>query len=354
MSAMFLRSWLLLLVVAVGLSWFLLILPSTGMDYDYYKDAYDNAFGLASFPWFDTQAIITAEPLYLWYSSFFSVVTGAPFQFFLALNFLICFFFSVLSFRENRLLKLDLAWVAFLPVIAPTLFYFSPRSSLSFFMLMFGFFLLVKGRFWVALPVIVFSMMFHSQYILIGFFIIFSYLIFEVSPRLKIKKSYIAVLVVTGMAIFLLGANYLVGFLASFFSVVPNSDVAVGKLSQLENVREGYRVTAMLSVLVYPALLFFVWRRAKSKELVFYNDDVVNRRWMFMIAMAVVFGAMVNLVFFNASHLSGRLGRFSDYFSMAVLVPLSLRLIGGRLAVSGALLILVIMAPFMYSTVYNI
>lgn len=353
-SAVLLRNWFLLFWIVVIFSFFLLTLPSTGRDYDYYKAAYDNAFMLPSFPWFGTQAVITAEPLYLWYSSFLSVITGSSFQIFLVVNFLICFFVSMLSFYGNRMARLDFAWVAFLPVIAPTIFYFSPRSSLSFFMLMFGFFLLVKGRLWAGLAAIVFSALFHSQYIMIGLFLVFSYFIFQVSPKFKIKKVYLAFLLVTSMILFLLGIKYLLGFLSAAFSVLPSSDVAVGKLNQLEDVREGYRVTAILSILIYPSMLFFLWQRFKKGGVIFYDDDLMNRRWMFMMAMVVVFGAMINIVFFNASHLSSRLGRFSDYFSMAILVPLVFRLVGGRLVASAGLFVMALMAPIMYATVYNI
>lgn len=67
---------------------FLYLLPSTGLDYEFYKLSYDSAQLAPDFPY----STLSAEPFYIWYTSFISIVTAFRFPLFLFINFIIFLF----------------------------------------------------------------------------------------------------------------------------------------------------------------------------------------------------------------------------------------------------------------------
>jgi hypothetical protein len=68
----------------------------------------------------------------------------------------------------------------------------------------------------------------------------------------------------------------------------------------------------------------------------------------------VLFGFCVNLAFFDQPHISGRLSRFSDYYSLGIVLPVSLLLFFSWRVVVLTAIILIFSAPVLYSTVYAI
>lgn len=353
-AGIFLRGWVLPAAIMIGGAFFLFVLPTTGFDYDYYKQAYDNAYYINSYPWFVTESVLTAEPLYIWYSSFVSVLIGGGFAVFLVVNFLVCFF--IINFSLKKIVNFDcgLLWLAFLPIVFPTIFYFSPRSSLSFSLVMLGFFWLADGRWWKALLVFFVAISFHSQYLLVVVTLLLCVLFYEVSKKFgeafQRRSVYVAIVFVS---IVLVSINLVISFLPSVLSFLPSADIAIAKLHYFESEDSGYRATMILSVFVYPVLLYFLLKLKKQRKIVFVCDSESDRRLCQLVVVIVLFGAMVNLVMLGNSHVAGRLARFSDYFSMGVIVPLSLRLLFAR---EGAVLILFFLAlvsPFIYGTVYT-
>ncbi|KAF0809834.1 hypothetical protein A167_01374 [Alcanivorax sp. S71-1-4] len=352
--ALVIRRNFLIAIMMIGGCWFLLTLPSTGYDYDYYKQAYDNAYFDAGYPWFKTEAVLTAEPLYKWYTSFVSVVLPIEFQGFLALNFILCLVISWFSLRGFRNIDLDLFWLAFVPVIFPTLFYFSPRSSISFFLVFLGFMSLIKGRNLFALLPLSLGILIHSQYILVVVFFTVSYFSYRATVGLseRIRKR-IGILILVLLGLSLLVVRYLMGVLASVLGLLPSADVAVSKLHYLEGSETGYRLTAVLSILVYPMIYMSVMWIKKKRGIYFLENEAQDRQFCHMIGLVVLFGALVNIVFFETSHLAGRLSRFSDYLCMGLLLPVFLKLFLKREGAVIALWGMVWVAPLMYRTVYG-
>lgn len=345
----------MLVAIFIVCSVFLFILPSTGYDYDYYKQAFDNAYLISSYPWFSTDSIITAEPFYIWYTAVVSVLTPLPFQGFLVLNFVFCGLLSFFSFRKLRVVSLDLFWVSFLPVVFPTLFYFSPRSSISFFLVLLGFMLLVRRKLLLALPFFFLGISIHSQYILITVFMVVAYLFYDYSYKFDDsirKKLGLALIFMAGLS--LLGVQQLMGVLSSVLGVLPSAEVAVSKLHYLESTRSGYRLTAILSIIIYPAMMYLIVIRKKKCFFSFIENKKWDETFVHMLVLVVIFGAMINLVFIGESHLAGRLSRFSDYIGMGVILPSFLVIYLGRLAAVFILWALVWLAPLMYSTVYGV
>ena len=344
---------MMLLIVICGMS-FLLVLPSTGLDYDYYKQAFDNAYYVSTFPWFYTDSTLTAEPLYIWYTSMVSVLTPFSFQAFLVLNFLLCVSFSMFAYRKVRYLKIDLFWLSFLPVIFPTLFYFSPRSSVSFFLVLLGFFLLCRRRLLFSLLFIAIGVSLHSQYILVSVFFIAAYLTYIYSQGLEEKlRRRVGVFLIFSAGACLVGVHALMGVLSSVLGVLPSSEVALSKLHYLESSRSGYRVTSVLSILVYPAVFYLMKKEKSKKGIVFLDDSDADRLFVHMLGLVVLFGAMINIVFIDQSHLAGRLSRFSDYVGMGIILPAFLVMYLRRELCVLVLWGMVLVAPFIYSTVYG-
>ena len=352
--ALIFKGRMAVLLIAACCSTFLAVLPSTGFDYDYYKQAFDHAYHAAQFPWFYTDSILTAEPLYIWYTSAVSVITPLPFQGFLVLNFILCVILSLFSFKKTKYIRIDLFWVSFLPVVFPTLFYFSPRSSLSFFLVLFGFFLLCQRRIWLSFGILAIAVSLHSQYILVCVFFIAAYFSYAYSRGLeeKIRRRVgLALILLSGLC--LVGVHSLMGVLSSVLGVLPSSEIALSKLHYLEASRSGYRITSILSIIIYPIIFYLMKKRKDARGITFFNDNYTDQVFVHMLGLVILFGAMVNLVFFDQSHLAGRLSRFSDYMGMGVIIPAFLVIYFGRELCILGLWVMALVAPLVYGTVYN-
>lgn len=348
---LFRKAHFLFIPIAVGL--FLYLLPSTGWDYDHYQEAYDLSYFVNEFPWFYTTSGITAEPLYLWYNSAFGVLVPLGFELFLVLNFLFCFLMSF-TFFDGRKDLLLYFWISMIPVILPTLFYFSPRSSISFFLVLTGFFKLCQNRNITALILIFIGCMFHSQYILISVFILsYSVLLMILSRCSDVVKKRVLILFGALTFILILNINVFIGVIEGVLGQLPSSKVAVSKLHYLSDARGGLRATSILSIVVFPSLMYVILRKYRSTKIQLFSKPKTDQRFILMLTACVVFGFLINVLFFNAPHLSGRLGRFSDYLGMTVVMPLSLMFLGGKKILFAVLIIFALAAPFLYPTVYN-
>lgn len=337
---------------------FLLLLISTGFDYDHYKADYESGYFKFVSPFFFTSEGLTAEPLYKIYSAFVRVVTSLDFEFFLAINFILCIsiFFSTSPFKNiNAKIINYLFFLYLLPVILPTLFYFSPRSSISFFLVLGGFFLLFDKKLYSSLAFVFLGVMIHSQYLLFAFFLYLAYFVTNKSIVGGDKEGYLKLFIIGFLfMIFLKSIPTIISIIVNILSFLPSSSVAVSKLHYINSAREGLRVTTLLSLLVFPVLNFMLYvnqnRIAKKISL----DIKLVKRLTFFLSICTVFGFCINFVFYNTPHLSGRLGRFSDYLLFSLLIPLSLISRFSLKTVLAFLFLLILLSPILYSTIYSI
>lgn len=339
-------------VAVIGVFYFLNILPSTDLDYGYYQEAFDNAYITTSYPWFQTDAVITAEPFYLWYTSFWGVIAPFGFPFFLALNFLLCYFLSRLVFKILPKKLLYDFWIYLLPVITPTLFYFSPRSSISFITLFIFFIYMIKKKYFIAFPFLLFAISMHSQYLLMGGLVLLvSFTFYKIESHKK-RVFYI----ILYSSLLFLGLKFInsgTELISSFLSFLPSTDIINSKLGYFENGREGFRFSSIFSIIIYPFLAYKFFKKIiNSEESIFLNDKNLEINFAFIFFAIIIFGAVINLAFFSAPHLAGRLSRFSDYLGMGLLFPLyftySSRWQYGYLA----LFLIALLTPVIYSTIY--
>lgn len=355
-SSFVLKRSLLFLLPVIG-TFFLYSLPSTGFDYDHYQEAYENAYYLNEFPWFYTKATITAEPFYLWYNSFIGVIFPYGFPFFLSLNFLACYIISIRFFKKTKTPNTNLIffWLFLFPVIFPTIFYFSPRSSISFFLILLGFILLCEKHHIKAVLIIFLGSMIHSQYLLLSLFLIATYNTVIHTKRLSssMRKKVIWLITLVSL-VFLLNITSFLSLLESTLSILPSSSVATSKLHYLSDSRSGIRFTSILSIFIYPILTTYIYiRKTKTKKVIFFKDSNHDELFIYLILGVVFLGAAINIAFFDSPHLAGRLSRFSDYIGMSIALPIALAYFNKKL-IPFSLLFLTLSSPFLYPTVYGL
>jgi len=162
---LFLFFWILFSVSVI-----IYFLPTTGDDYIYYKGDYDSSFFDFEFPYFHSSYPLDAEPFYKFYTSVVKVIIGIPFNGFLVLNFVLC---SLLLFKILKHLFNDNSIVIFylfsLLTIVPTIYYFSPRSSISFIFAVYAFIFYIQNKTFKGIFFSFISIGFHSQFIPILF-----------------------------------------------------------------------------------------------------------------------------------------------------------------------------------------
>lgn len=339
--------------ILLGVPIFLIFLPTTGWDYDFYKESYDNAVLISTFPYFESVSSLTAEPLYVWYSSAISVLTKVEFSIFLALNFLISCAIVLYGLNIggiNSNIKYYY-FLFFMPVIIPTIFYFSPRSSISFCFVFLGFMsLFFRKRLFCGLYFLFIGFSFHTQYFLISLYLFFIYLLALKFDSYK-KSSIIVVnlIVALFLFLFLFFLSYFEKIIATVFSFLPSASVAVSKLhyvSDSEGVSGGFRLTSIFSIIIYPMCLYFFIKKIDSDSTVFSKITI------FGVVGIVFFGVVVNLVFMGEPHVAGRLSRFSDYFCMSLLIPYTFYLHRQYLMLKLLALVICALTPILFKSLY--
>ena len=332
---------------------FLTFLPDNGSDYGQYSVTYESAIFTSQFPWFQTSSAITSEPFYLFYGAFIRIVTGLDFPGFLALNFLICVAIFLYAFRDIQPpVKYDALFFA-LPTIVPTLFYWSPRSSIAFCLILLMIRLLVERRLLWALLAGVLSISTHSQNILVFVFLLVFYLALRHADKTRARRlSRRMVLIVPGFVILLALASQMVSVFATLFSMFGLSPVAVAKLHYLTSAESGTRLTSVLPILVFPTLYFLTFRKYPQRAPVLHSDPDLNFRYVAFLGAMVLFGLVVNLAFIQTPHLSGRLARAADYLNFIFLLPLALGFLGNRIVTYGVLIVFALITPILYKTLY--
>lgn len=350
----------IIFILYLGCIYFLWVLPDTGFDYGAYKLTYDNAYFKEQFPWFASRTYLTSEPLYIWYTSAIGVIFPFDFRFFLQFNFTLCgliLFSSSWSTKRNSAVFF---WVAFLPVVIPTVFYFSPRSSISFFLILAGFSSIVQDRRIIGYLLCFLGISIHSQYIPVTFFLIIISLLDDGKRFFSSQKSrntYYKINVFLFLSLFfisMLFAGSLVSYFSAVLDVLPSGQVASNKLHYIEEAAEGYRITSVLSIIIFPFLMYKI-KSEKEKNnaltIIFKKQkhDIKFLNYLFLI---IIFGALLNIIFFNTPHVAGRLSRFSDYLGIGLVVPSYFIYFYGRNSAILVLFLFALMAPILYPTLY--
>lgn len=336
----------------------LIYLPSTDLDYDIYKQSYDSGFFSNEFPYFFEVSMLDSEPFYLWYTSFLSVTTGLEFSGFLALNFLICFLLLKFFFKKMNVdFYLDFVMM-FLPVIIPTIFYFSPRSSLSYFLVLIAFFFLVHHKLLITLIIILFAISTHSQFLLISGLLVISYLVFKwmLKKEMGIKPIYTYIIISSVLLTFILFfIEVFLGAILSVLSFLPSGDLAGNKTSYLTGGREGFRFTAILSIFVYPILAYTFSKKTYEPGYTcqLFNKIETEQFFALLFFAVMMYGLSINVAYIDKPHVAGRLSRFSDYTGMGLLIPLVARTIWKNSSFNVILIVFILLAPFIFPAIYH-
>jgi hypothetical protein len=347
------KSLIPLVVCCVG---FLMVLPSTGFDYDYYKEAFDSSYIKDDFPWFFTRSSLTAESGYIRYQGFFGSLFNFGFPVFLALNFLICFFLTYLTFKRFKSsIFLVNFWLYFIPVIFPTIFYFSPRSSISFALVFYAFVLLSNKNVLYAILLFFLGTSIHSQYLFLSLVILITYFVINnksIDNRSSVRKKIHLMTLLVFIVSF--SITYFSNYIVFFLKFLPSSELAANKFnSYTTNERSGFRVTGILSIIVYPLIVSKIEHTfSKSQnQTIFFNNINLERLFIYLLYAIVFYGAAINLSFINDPHLAGRLSRFSEYIGMGLVLPSYLYY--QRKGIFELILILfVLISPVIYNTLY--
>ena len=328
----------------------LLYLPDTGLDYSHYQHNYMSGSFHTDWPFFRTDSGLTSEPLYRAYSAFIRVVTGFSFPQFLGLNFLISMGLIFTAWRRifGSRTYFPLFLLYFSVVAAPTIFYFSPRSSISFALICLAFGFMKQQKIWWASFAAFLTISIHSQYIVAIFMLYIVYFADKMNWLGRQSPKVVGFAIGGGIFLGLVFSTTLLPTFLSLFSFLPSIDLLQAKSRYLTaESRGGLRLASAFSLLLYPALLFFATR---------FNFEKVNihdRRSIIYIS-AIVFTNMGIVIWgISDAHLSGRIARFTDYFAFSALLPLFFVAYSNRFFAIVPCLLLALASPTIFTGLYN-
>ncbi|MCI5136889.1 MAG: hypothetical protein D3922_00400 [Candidatus Electrothrix sp. AR1] len=338
------------IILVIGCSVFLYLLPpSVGGDYSIYQNAVENSYVSKEYPWFKTEAGFSSEPLYLFYSSLLGVLLFKGYKLFMIANFIICYLISFLALRRCPYKNIFFFfWIATLPVIFPTIFYGSPRSSISFFFVLAGFFLLVDMKYLLSFCCFSLGVSFHSQYLFSSGVIISCYFLLKNSRNISKKLILYSLLALISICLF--NIKFVLGLILFVFSFLPSGDIASAKMHYFEDARSGIRFTSILSIFVYPILIYLF---RSVKQVFFFKEEEKEHMAKNLFLAMILSAGILNIIFFNNPHVAGRLSRFSDYSSLTLLVPIFfLAKSNSKTTVLTILFIINLISPLIYKSIY--
>jgi len=328
----------------------LLWLPDTGRDYIHYQLDYYSGTYHQDWPFYRSSAGLTAEPLYRSYTAVVYVITKMSFQHFLSANFLISMGLIAIGWKKffNHFKFFPIFILFFSIVAAPTIFYFSPRSSISFATVFLTLGLLKQHKIlWAILSAFV-SINIHSQYIVAVIMLFLVYGINRVMNVRKFNPKFLGGIIGGAVFIGLVLSELILPYFIRVFSFLPSIDVFVAKTHILtETSRTGSRLASLLSLTLYPGLLIL------SNNANLIKSDIINRTQILFISAITFTNAAIILWAFNDPHLSGRLARFTDYTSFSILMPLFLIGFTNHYVTTLACLLLAIISPQIFTGLYN-
>jgi hypothetical protein len=346
-------------LLLAGVFYFLVVLPTTGWDYEVYKQAFDASYFSDKYPWFQSRTILTSEPFYLWYNSFWGVILPLGFSWYLAVNFLVCVVISKFTFKKFKPDHFLYFWLMFLPVIIPTVFYFSPRSSISFILIFCAMVTLTRHKYLWATLLFFMGCMTHSQFLLITFLIIGTYILLYRANYSEEKYMRIIKFLSIFLFIALNFMSQLSSVLVNFLSFLPTVKIIAAKMHYFESEdgeNSSFRLTAILSILIYPILSYSLVKLiSQSKRNLVFLDSIPKKTellFTYMLFAIMAYGAVINLSFLNESHVAGRLSRLSDYIGMGLVLPLYMRLVLNEITTKWVLILFCLVAPLLFATLY--
>jgi len=357
---LFNRKYFLFFIMMFSVSAILFFLPETGQDYYFYKGDYDSSYLDSIFPYFHSSFSLDAEPFYKFYTSFIKIVTDIPFNGFLSLNYIICI--SLLFFILKKIFNINSIIVFFLfslLTIVPTIFYFSPRSSISFVFAVFAFVFYVKEDTIKGVFFSFVSIGFHSQFIPILFILYILNLYNKgILSKYSNKRKPIILFIFIISVILIVVLKYpieLFSLLSFFISSLPSAGMIEGKLHYFQIESQGIRVTSLLSIIIFP-LIFIISLKHNYFDKLFHNNilDKYKFNFILFLGFSLFFGMVVNILFINYSHIAGRISRFSDYTAFMILLPtLFLNIKMKNILLPFILIILILIVIIVYPTLYN-
>lgn len=259
-------------VVFVGIV--LYILPSTGLDYDFYKIGFEDLYQTASFPYLHNGGVLFTEIGWTYYSAIFRIFTD-DFRVFLVLNWLVCLcLFQRLVLQKVDVIKSDVFVFALL-VVVPVLFYWSPRSSVSFVLASGALF--SSGRRSFALALVAISI--HTQFL----------------PLLAIW--FLSKYGIRSTPLIILFGYFIFYFLGTHIAA---------KVGYLAAGGTGFRTSSILSFIYLP--IYVILRKKISRSL--------NLTLLFSASVGIV------VLFRDNAHIAGRLVRLTDYLGFVLVLPI--------------------------------
>lgn len=342
-------------LMVFGVAYFLLILPSTKLDYDAYKEVYDNAYIINDYPWVASKTTIYAEKFYIWYCALYGVFLPFGFPSFLALNFLLSVLISflVLNKMKDGSIKY-FYWLFLMSTVVPTIFYFSPRSSISYVFIFIGFFFLTNRKVLYSIIFLLMGITMHSQYSLITLLFVISFIFFILFGKTRKDKFKIIFLISVPLFISLIFFNQIEGLMKSVLSLLPNADFAHSKLGVMMKIkRTGIRLSGILSIFIYPYMINTLEiQNHRYGTQYFFEDKKLDTYFLYLLYAIVVYGAVINLAFINDPHMAGRLSRFSDYTGMGLIIPVFLGLYFKRNLIYVILFVFILITPIVFPGIY--
>lgn len=333
----FLR-WRLTLFIMLTYPFFLLYLPETGFDFAIYQLAYESIYFDSHAPlFFRSSASITAEPGWFLYTGIIHTFIS-DFRYFLVFNFIICMVIflktmKVLGIERNR----SALMIALLvPICLITIMFWSPRSALPFMITILAISYLHSGL--LILPIILSltAITIHSQYAVI----LMLSIAFYVSRTKRTTNGGKFILLLLSL-IFIAILYFFRMQIVNFISFLPSSGIIAGKLHYLQDSNGAFRVSGILSILVFP---LYVFSRRTSLAKRHYFDTVI---------LFSVFSMAINLIFLGNAHIAGRLARASDYYLFSYILA-DATLYIHRPFGAWVLIPIFTLLPFLFPDLYNV
>lgn len=325
-------------------------------DYYNYLQIFQNSVRIDDWPYYSSITMVSAEELYLAYSSLIRLEFTSSFRNFILINGLISLLFYYFTVNKMISINKTLSFLLLLPVIYPTINYFLIRSSLPFFIGLLALVLLADRKWIIASLLFFLAINFHNQYILNYFLIIVAFFFIKKGIDRNEFKMLNRLLVFSAavLTVILFFINNFQDLVVQIFSFLPNAGLTSTKISYLELENQGYRYTSVLSILLYPYFSYKTLEyKLKFKDVsLFFKEKDKDLLFVYFIFALSLTGAAVNIAFIDNSHLAGRLSRFSDYTCTLFLLHTYLRLyIKGKLY-KAIIVFIILISPIIYPAVY--
>ena len=143
------------------------------------------------------------------------------------------------------------------------------------------------------------------------------------------------------MAIAVLALGYLaIDYILVIISFLPTSAIISSKLHYLDSANSGFRMSGLLSIVIYPLFM------------IFFRKNPEFRKLETVLVVLTAFSLLINIVFISNAHIAGRLSRVSDYFLFSYVLATTAFLVSPRIG-SLVLIPLFIGLPFLFPDLYD-